>query len=118
MLEIFIHVLVDIKNPSFIVMFRTFLAIEIAFFSFLAQSLSKDLEELEEKLRKNEEERDSLNLELDRAKTDQDELKGKLSDAEERIQELEAELDEARQELIDARNMPQGETLEVMGQLS
>ena len=71
------------------------------------------MEELEEKLRKNEQERDSLNLELERVRNDQEELLGKLSKFEDRIQELESELDEARQEIIDARNMPSGESIEV-----
>ncbi|XP_028399082.1 kinectin-like [Dendronephthya gigantea] len=77
-----------------------------------AGGLSKDLEELEEKLSKNQEERDSLNLELERARNDQDELQGKLGDAEERIQELENELEEIRQELIDAKNASSGESIE------
>ncbi len=84
-------------------------------FLFPAGSLSKDLEELEEKLHKIEEERDGLKLQLERT---QDELQAKLRDAEERVQELESELDEARQELIDARNIPQGESIEVKGQSS
>ena len=71
------------------------------------------MEELEEKLRKNEQERDSLNLELERVRNDQEELLGKLSKFEDRIQELESELDETRQEIIDARNMPSGESIEV-----
>ena len=71
------------------------------------------MEELEEKLRKNEQERDSLDLELERVRNDQEELLGKLSKFEDRIQELESELDEARQEIIDARNMPSGESIEV-----
>lgn len=71
------------------------------------------MEELEERLSKNQEERDSLNLELERARNDQDELQGKLSNAEERIQELESELEEIGQELIDAKNAPNGESIEV-----
>lgn len=71
------------------------------------------MEELEEKLHKNEQERDSLNLELERVRNDQEELLGKMSKFEDRIQELESELDEARQEIIDARNMPSGESIEV-----
>ena len=71
------------------------------------------MEELEEKLSKLEEERDSLNLELERAKSDQDELREKLTETEENTQELESELDAVRQELIDARNTPHGESIEV-----
>ena len=71
------------------------------------------MEELEDKLHKNEKERDALNLELERVRNDQDELYEKLSKFEDRIQELESELDEARQEIIDARNLPNGESIEV-----
>ena len=71
------------------------------------------MEELEDKLHKNEKERDALNLELERVRNDQDELHEKSSKFEDRIQELESELDEARQEIIDARNLPSGESIEV-----
>lgn len=76
------------------------------------------MDELEGKLSKMEEERDTLNLELEKANDRQEELQGKLAEAEERVRELETELDEFRQELVDAKNMPQslsatGESIEV-----